>query len=237
MRAKPGWWWPLALIPFLATLSGCEIFAPFYVAAMMMGYDTRRDPAFTFPEDAKRIAVISYADSDTLIEMGHVDHELNETLSRTLFQEWDTGKNEAPLEALTKKKVKPQVIKSSKVARWQDEHEDWRSLQPAEMGRELKADYVIYVEIAKCSIYETGSKVLYHGQAEVTITVVRVENEEIAFGPETMSIEYPRGRPIPVSNEIPPLKFRREFIRRMAQQVSWLFIPHESGDEFSKDPF
>jgi hypothetical protein len=225
------------LIPCLALLSGCQIFAPFYVAAMMMGYDTRIDPPFHFPEDAKRVVVITYCDSDTLIEMGHIDHELNELVSRMLAKGFDEGKDQDPLIRLTSKKTPPEVILSSKVARWQDEHEDWRSLTPAEMGRELKADYVIYVEVGGVRIYENGSsKILYRGQAEVTVSVHRVEDELVAMAPEIISIQYPRERSIPVSPDIPPLKFRRQFLRIMAERISWFFLPHESGDEFMRDP-
>jgi hypothetical protein len=229
MKARIGM---LALLPTLATLFGCEILAPFYLAAIMMGYDQRVPPAFEFPEDAKRIVVVTYTDLSTQTEFGHVDQELNDVLSRMLFQGFDQPKN-----ALTEKKRGIQVIKASKVAKWQDEHHDWTSMDPAEIGKALKADYVIYVEVGKLTMYEDGpSQILYRGHADVTLSVVRVENEEVVLPSETVSIYYPKDRPIPVSGDIPPTKFRREFIRRMAERLSWYFLPHESGEEFEKTP-
>jgi len=219
-------------LPTLASLMGCQILAPFYLAAIMMGYDQRIPPAFEFPEDAKRIVVVTYTDLDAQVELGHIDQELNDVLSRMLFQGFDEPKN-----ALVDKPRKIDVIKASRVARWQDEHHDWTTMDPAEIGAALKADYVIYLEVGKIRLYEDGpNQILYRGHADVTVSVVRVENDEVAFGPETLSIHFPKDRPIPVSPDLPPSKFRREFIRRMAERISWFFLPHESGEEFEKTP-
>ena len=220
------------MLPTLSSLFGCQILAPFYLAALMMGYDQRVPPTFEFPEDAKRIVVVTYAEIDTQTEYGHVDQELNDMLSRMLFKGLDEPTNQ-----FVDKKRDIRVIKASKVAKWQDEHHDWTSMDPAEIGKALKADYVIYIEVGKMSFYEDGpSQILYHGQADVTLSVVRVENEEVALPRETISIHYPNGRPIPVSPDIPPAKFRRDFIRRVAERLSWYFLPHEHGEEFEKTP-
>lgn len=224
--------WVLALLPLLGTLFGCQILAPFYLAALMMGYDQRIPPVFEFPEDAHRIVVVTYIDLDTQAESGHLDQELNDNLSRRLFQGFDDPKN-----PIAEKKRDIQVIKASRVAKWQDEHHDWTTMEPAEIGQALKADYVVYLEVGRIKLYEDGpSQILYRGHADVTVSVVRVENEEVVFGPEPLSIYYPKDRPVPVSPEIPPAKFRREFIRRMAERISWFFLPHESGEEFEKTP-
>lgn len=232
MTAKPIIRSLLVLAPLLAGALGCQILAPFYVVAVMMGFDQRVPPAFEFPEDAHRIVVVTYADLATQVEFGHLDYELNDMLSRMLWQGFEDPKND-----FIDRPRKIEVIKASRVARWQDEHHDWTTWDPADIGKALKADYVISIHVSKLSLYEDGpSQILYRGQADVQVSVIRTENEETVFGPETVTVYFPKDRPIPVSPELPPSKFRREFIRRMAERISWLFLPHERGEEFDKTP-
>lgn len=219
-------WMVLVLMFVLASQSGCQILAPFYLGALMMGYDTRVDPLFTLPEDAKRVAVVTYMNLDTQVEMGRLDQELTEGVARRLFDEF--GEKKGAIE----------VVRADKVARWQDEHPDWISFEPVDIGKALKVDYLIYLEVDRITMYEDGpNRALYRGQAAVEVAVTRIEDGRRAFGKEVVTIEFPRDRPIPVTPEVPPQRFRKEFVRRMAERISWLFIKHDSGDEYAKDPF
>ena len=222
--SKARWWYVLLLLGS-PLLTGCSIFAPFYFAAIMMGYDTRMPPQFEFPEDAKRIVVITYTDLETQMEMGRLDREINELVSRRLFEGFGDDED------------KPEIILARKVAEWQDRHPDWEDYDPAEIGRQLKADYVIYLELSELSLFEDGaSKSLYHGQVEVAISVIRCEDGELAFAKDVLAIEIPRGRPIPAS-EMPFRKFRRYFVSEIARRISWYFLPHDRTEEYDRDPF
>jgi hypothetical protein len=206
--------------------SGCNLLAPFYFVAILSGKDARVAPVFEFPPDAQRLLVVTYMPVGTQIEVGHFDQELDEAVARRLFEGFEADGKEI------------QVIKASRLAKWQDENPDWRSMEPDEIGRALKADYVVYLELDHLRFYGEGSnKTLYEGNVEVSISVVRVNEDdgEIVLPKDTLTVEFPRGRPM--ATDMPISRFRREFIRRLTEQICWYFLPHETRDEFARDPF
>lgn len=219
-------------------MAGCNLFAPFYFAAIMAGMDSRVQPGFAFPDpDEKdykwRVVVVTYANEGTQLEAGPIDRELNELLSRRLH------------DGFTQDREPIEIILASKLAKWQDRHPDWRSLEPSEVGRALKndegrgADYVVCLEVGSLQFHEPGGgRLLYHGHAEIAISVVKVNEEggELVLPPETLSIEFPRGRPVE-SSQVSPLRFKRAFLSTLATQISWLFLPHDSREEFGNEPF
>jgi hypothetical protein len=230
-------WLPaLTVLGSLLFVSGCSILAPFYFAAILIGMDSRTPPEFHFqePEDKEktiRVAVLTYADLNTQIELGHVDRELDETVGRMLAKG-----------LFEEKKKGVEVIKASKVHRWQDEHPDWHSISSeAEIGQRLKADYLVYLEVGNIRFYEEGSnKTLFQGKAEIRVSVVKVDDNEgdVVFPPKYLTVAFPKGRPIPAGNDMSMPQFRRMFLARIAERVCWIFLPHERGDEFdAKDPF
>jgi hypothetical protein len=214
---------------------GCNPIAPIYFATILLGRDPRIPARFKFPEPAKgapnlRIAVITDADTRMQVELGHIDREVNDAVSLQLFQG-----------LLNEKQKGVEVIKASKVHAWQDEHPDWQSIaSEAEIGRRLKADYLVLLELEKLHFYEEGSnKTLFRGQAEISISVCKVdENDgEMVLQKDYITVEFPKGRPIPASNEMSLPKFRRMFVARIAERVCWTFLPHDQSEEFVPDPF
>jgi hypothetical protein len=205
--------------------TGCNPLAPLFLALYLWEPDV--PPKFELPPDCQRLAIVCYAPLDLQIEMGQLDRDLNEAVSRKVFEKFDEDKK--------RREQGFQVIKASKVARWQDEHPDWRSMDSAEIGQALKADYVVYIEIDTVSFYEEGSgRQLYRGHAEVTVSVVRVADGETVFPKDTLEFEFPVGRPLPAA-DTPLPKFRREFINRLAEKLSWYIIPHENKEDFGRD--
>ena len=211
--------WALALAACLGPVSGCSILGLAYFVGLMVGMETREKPKFGFPEEQSlRIVVVTRTDFGSQIELGAVDRELNEMVARKLFEGFDGEKK--------LKQVK--VIKATKVAKWQDEHPNWHGLEPVEVGRAFQADYVIYLEVLGLNLYEDGAtRNLYHGRTDVAITVVKVDDSDgEQLHQEELHFEYPINRPIP-SADLSLARFRREFLGRLADQVSWYFVPHE----------
>ncbi len=228
MRSTRRWLLVLGGVMTLG-LSGCSLVNLIYFIAILGGMQTTSDPKFTFPEDARRIAVVTTADYTTQVNTVHLDQDLNELIARKLFEGFDGDRKTRHIK----------VIKASKVAKWQDEHPNWRSLDPVEIGRALDANYVIYVELAQVAFYEDGpSKYLYRGKADLGVTVYRVDEEdgETPMPRDELHFEYPKGRPIPVA-DLPLNRFRREFLNRLSNEVVWYFIPHEVLYDASADRF
>jgi len=224
-------WW-LGVIPLMGLMLGCK--APLYFAAVMLGKDPREQPKFAFPkvdeDEPTRIAVITYVDLNTQMESGHFDHELSQAVSWTLHQGFQHEE---------RKDI--EIIKAEKVARWQDEHPDWHSVGYADIGKALKdskgrgADYILTLEVERLSFYPEGSsRTLLQGRAEIHIFLTRVDDDQRVFE-DHLTIECPRGRPL-VASEFGLTKFRREFVAKIARHISFQFLPHESQDEFARDP-
>jgi hypothetical protein len=218
MRRNYRWLLVLSGLASLVLTSGCNLLGAIYFAAIMLGMDTTTPPAFTFPEDARRVAVVTTADYTTQVHTAHLDHDLSEIVARKLFEGFDSDKKTRQIK----------IIKAGKVAKWQDEHPNWRSLDPVEIGRALEADYVIYLELSGVTYYEDGpSKQLYRGKADVAITVIRVDDEDgESFPLDELQFEFPKGRPLPAA-DFPLNRFRAEFLNRLSDQIIWKFIPHD----------
>jgi hypothetical protein len=222
----------LGAIPLFGLLMGCK--GPLYFATVMLGKDPREQGKFAFPEasssEPTRLAVITYVDLNTQLETGHFDHELTQAVAWSLAQGFQREK---------RKDI--EVIRADVVSKWQDEHPDWHSIGYAELGKALvdkkgrPADYVLTMEVERLSFYPEGSsRTLLQGRAEIHLFITRVDDDQRVFE-DNLSIECPHGRQL-VASEHGLSKFRREFIAKSASVVNYEFLPHESHEDFSKDP-
>src|SRR5262245_16235399 len=81
------------------------------------------------------VAVLTYAGPEMRPEFIKVDRDLAALIAnemRTAFQAND-------------EKVK--VVSPSKVEKFKQEHPNWQTMEPAEIGKRFNADYVVYVEL------------------------------------------------------------------------------------------
>src|SRR5262249_8250998 len=148
------------------SMSGCNPFAAFYFVAKMLGADERVPPPFEFKVDEGRIMVVTVAPLDMQIESGHIDHDLNSVITRKLIEGF----------ALERKTKKFQISRADKTAKWQDEHPEWTTMKPGEIGKARNADYVIYVEIESISYFQPGSsRQLLQGKADLQVSVHRID--------------------------------------------------------------
>ena len=141
-------------------------------------------------EDKKevRVAILTYStDLETRPELIQADRQLSELLAVKLRELC-----EANNENVT-------VINPHKVEEFKLSHPNWQQ-EPnlADIGRQFKADYLIYIEISKLSMYEKGSvQSLYHGQAALAVSVVDVNKPEESPLPKQVSFPYPDARADP----------------------------------------
>jgi len=202
-------------------------------AALSTGCQASTMAYFLFPEakheaDMKKIAsedkkevkvvILTYnTDLDSGPELVSADRQIAEMVATKLREMCETnGENVT-------------IVNPHKVEEFKATHPDWRN-EPnlAEVGRQFKADYVIYVEIGKLSMYEEGSKqTLYHGQASLSVHLVDVHKPEDAPLPKQISFVYPDTRgPVPVE-DMQPAEFRQKFLGYLAWRLgrNWTAIP------------
>ena len=219
---------------FLASLAvlsaGCNPFAPFLFTAYLTGADREQRILFNFPDDAKRIAVVTQVPFGTRIDMGHLDRDLNEKVAREIFDYFETKK-------LTGKR---EVVRAAKVHKWQDEHPNWMNLDCGEIGRALRVDYLVVLEVRSMTLYEeNSSRTLYKGHAEMNVQVYRIsaDSHEMVYSNPRLVVDFPtKDRPIPVA-DISFQRFRDGFVDELAKRISWVFVPHETGDQFDRADF
>ncbi len=133
-----------------------------------------------------RVAILTYTtDLETQPELVQADRSLREMLATKL-----RGLCEDNHENVT-------LVNPHKVEEFKNGHPNWQQ-EPnlAEIGRQFKADYVIYIEISNLSLYEKGAdQQLYHGQAGMSVQVVNVHkpSESRCRSRSPSSTPTPRG--------------------------------------------
>ncbi len=132
---------------------------------------------------------------------------------------------------------KLEFISLRKVMDYTNTHPNWRE-DVAEIGRDLKADYVIYLEIASLTLYEKGSRDLYRGDAKIAVSLHRIGGSEDDDEVQRKQYHgvYPSVRTgIPVDIDTTPTDFREQFLGYVAKRIAWYFIGHPSNDKYMDD--
>jgi hypothetical protein len=108
---------------------------------------------------------------------------------------------------------------------------------PLEIGRKLKADYVLDMNIQSFSLYEKRSNPpLFRGEAEIAISLFKVEvkdgDHKVFFKGDYRG----EGSPTPFdAGTTSPATFRAGFLSKMARDISKMFIAYpqtERGPSF-----
>jgi len=125
---------------------------------------------------------------------------------------------------------KIKVVDAQKVNKWCDEN-TWEEY--VEVGKALKADLVVGVELEKFSIYQ--AQTLYQGKAN---TVVRVydckDGGKVVFEKILPQTVYPPNAFIQTS-DVQESEFRREFVGVLADQIARHFYSHDPYADLGQD--
>ena len=93
-------------------------------------------------------------------------------------------------ERCAENREKVTVVPPRRVEDYKNTHPRWRD--PLEVGRELKVDYVIYLEINSMSLYEKGSSnLMYRGRTNVSVSLVDVNHPDENPEQTEVTAEYP----------------------------------------------
>jgi hypothetical protein len=193
---------------------------------LFYGTDPKLDPKFKLSSDdhhkgVKVVILASTTQLETRPELVRADTELSALFAQKLQEE--CKKNHENVTVAT----------SSKVQRFKDDHPNWQSLSLEELGKRLEADYVVDLEIDQLSLYEAGSQnTLFLGKAAISVTVVDVRKADTgSVFEEHYTREFPHSGSVPV-NESNPQKFRRDFLGRIAADLTAMFTAYPSSDQY-----
>ena len=115
-----------------------------------------------------RVLLLTYAtNKDTQPEFIQADRELAAILAQKLRQMYEVNGDNVTI-------INPHKVEEFKIM-----HPNWQQ-EPnlAEIGRQFKADYVVYVEIGSLTMYEKLSRTLYHGHASLSVQLVNVHKPD-----------------------------------------------------------
>lgn len=125
---------------------------------------------------------------------------------------------------------KCQIISPSDVAEWADQH-NWNEY--AEVGKALKADVVVGIDLEQFSINE--GQTLFKGRAEVHLCVYDVKNGgKTIFNKKMPPTVYPPNSAVAQSEQSEG-EFRRQYITVLAEHIARYFYAHDPRADFASD--
>lgn len=171
------------------------------------------------PEDSKKevtVVLWTYMGLDMRPEFAQFDRALTEMLARQIRQMSLENKEKVTL-------VKPRLVEEYK-----NTHPNWKSLDPEQVGRYFKADYVIGLEIDQLSLYEpNASPPLYRGKTHILISLTNVKDPDESQQPSEFTDAYPADlRGGLDSFDMPVMQFRQKFLEHLAHKLSFYFVNH-----------
>jgi hypothetical protein len=132
-------------------------------------------------------------------------------------------------------KDKVTIVPCSKVQAYLNKHPDWVTQPKRELGREFKADFVVFLEMGPMTLYKTGSHMtLYQGNVEINIAVIDVNADEDE-GPKfdkVYSCTYPPHGEEDASS-MSPQQFKQRFLDHVAKDLLVYFAAHETNDKLA----
>jgi hypothetical protein len=214
----------LGLCALAVMSSGCNIPALSY---FLFSPDQKDPPSLvklaSDDKDTKvKVAVIVTSGPNVYDQGARVDRELAQAVIKRLN------------EACKENKENVVAKKFNEIERYKSEHPDWNSagIDLATIGKELKVNYVIYLEIDSLSLYVPGSgSSLYQGQTDIKIQVKKIDKADDLPEEELDHEVFPES-PRDVSDMPNPMQFRKEFFDRVATKICWRFTGHPPEDKY-----
>lgn len=206
------------LLAAAAVSAGCQASTMAYFLFPEAKHEAEMKKLASDDNKEVRVAILTYTtDLETQPELVQADRSLCEMLAAKLRELCENNH-----ETVT-------IVNPTKVEQFKTAHPNWRQ-EPnlADIGRQFKADYLIYIEISNLSLYEKGaSQQLYHGHAGMSVQVVDVHKPTESPLPKQVSFVYPDARgPIPV-DDMPQMEFRQKFLGYLAWRLArnWTAVP------------
>jgi len=194
----------------LGITAGCSMFA----ALGYVFYGNRVDARFEGLKGKKIVVVCRQRSGSSFSRDSTAYDEVGSRVTRLLRK--NLGK-------------KTRVVRYAKVTEYADSN-PWE--QFTEVGESLEADLVVGVDLHRFNS-DKGSTV-QSGTAEITITVYDMnDEEEIVYGPERRTLDYPPSGPRPIGDISQP-QFRGMMLDYVARHIARHFYSHDAAVEFAE---
>jgi hypothetical protein len=208
--------WFLAFLAGVLLAPGCDLGSLLYFVMP----DARENAKIKqlACEDGKKdphVAILTYNTAlETRSELIQADRQLTDLLAKRL------------LELAKENKEKLTIISPRKVEEYKNTHPDWNGQDLHTVGKALAADYLVYLEINKLSLYQPNSRgQFFRGQAEMSITLHDMKHPDENTTPRHFSRSYPsdaQGGAVSVF-ESDPVAFRERFMNYLVRELALHF--------------
>jgi hypothetical protein len=209
--------WLVALGLLAAAAPGCS---PSMLYFLLPENKTEAEMCRLADKDNKkevRVVIMTYSDRlETRQELLGAERDLTQQFAAKLREGCETN-NERVV-----------IVNPRKVEEFKSGHPGWTSADLPEIGRHFKADYVIYLEVNRLSLFNKADmNTQYKGHVEISVTLVNVNNPDGPPDRREFVCSYPSdARAIPVDSDTPVSKFREAFLAHIAKRLSWYFTEH-----------
>src|SRR5262249_42972204 len=162
--------WGVALWLAVALGPGCSTQSLYFFLP-----ENKDDPALRrlAADDAKkevRVVVLTYSNNlETRRELIGAERDLTQEVAVKLQESWRTNGENVVI-------VSPRKVEEFKTA-----NPRWYQADLSDVGRHFKANYVIYLEINRLSLFDkTEMNSVYKGNANISVTLVDVDKPDDA---------------------------------------------------------
>jgi hypothetical protein len=170
------------------------------------------------------VAIVCRAQGlETRPELLPAEHEIADMLGKTLKKQFAENKEKVTI--VPPARVRPYL---SRVGA------DSQSLHA--LGKDLKTDYVVLLEITQFSLNDNSLRTLYRGSSEIELKVLDISKDEgeAAVWTHIYKREYPKNRHVD-AGEMSMLQFRATFEATIAKELARFFTKHPSEDRKAID--
>jgi len=122
-----------------------------------------------------------------------------------------------------------EIVPPARVVAFQDQNVNWETMDRTELGRELGADYVLYVMLDEYTLREPGSVNLFRGRVRAQAVVydcLKNESDARVWSGDEFSVIYPEHAPTGQLGQ-DDSRIRYETEKRFAMQLAKRFYEHE----------
>jgi hypothetical protein len=219
-RSQIGWRWFLVLFGGLSWLSlGCS---PQSLSMFLMPFGdnkTEPDGYKLFAEKDKELTVVvlsNFKESQFQEDIRKADTELADQVSMYLRKRCEENKH------------KLKLISQAQVRSYQLKQLAKDDLDPVEMGKHFKADFVLQLEIDSLRIYEPRSyPKMFRAASQIDVKLYKIKGKEddgYVVLDKPYNAEFPK-EPINAEGGN-PAQFRRMFLDKAGREISRMFIAY-----------
>jgi hypothetical protein len=220
-RSRYGWRWILILIGGLAWVSiGCS---PQTLSVFLMPFTDNNTPPeyklFAADKEITLAVVTNFARPEIHPDLQAADAELAELVAQAFRKRCTDNKHKIKIVPIAQ--VRSQELRQRELAGGE--------LSGVEIGKNLKADFVLELTINSVSLYEKNTyPPMYRGKTDIAVNLYKVDVKDGEH--KVFAREYPRIFPAgsgPIdANSMSPTMFRRGFLMKVANDVAKMFIAY-----------